>query len=91
MVTPFLRISPYSWYCRKLQERDGTEFHSWNAPLGLQEYQKGILPKRNGTEWNAGIPQNGGSRIAGTKKGMHNLVLCAGDRISRIHPLQRWN
>jgi hypothetical protein len=28
--------------------------------LGLQEYQKGILPKRNGTERNAEIPWNGG-------------------------------
>jgi hypothetical protein len=56
-------------------ERNGRrkKFRSRNVPLGLQEHQKGIVPKRNKTEQNAGIPQNGGSRIAGTKKGMHNL------------------
>ena len=51
------------------------KFCSRNVPLGFQEHQKGILSKRNGMKWNAGIPQNRGSRIAGTKKGMHNLAL----------------
>ncbi len=52
------------------EKRNGMrkEFRSRNAPLGLQEHQKGILPKRNRTERNAGIPQNRGSRIVGTKK-----------------------
>jgi hypothetical protein len=51
------------------------EFCSGNIPLGLQEHQKGILPKRNGTERNAGIPHDRGFKIAGTKKGIHNLGL----------------
>ncbi len=58
-------------------ERNGMrkEFPSRNAPLGLQEHQKGIRPKRNGRNGIPGIPQNGGSRIKETKKGMHNLEL----------------
>ncbi len=48
VVTPFLLIPLYSWYCRKLQERNGTEFCSRNVHLGLQEHKKGIRPKRNG-------------------------------------------
>ncbi len=74
MVTLFLWIPPYSWYCRKLHEQNRTEFHSRNVPLGLQEHQKGIRPKWNGRNGVPGIPQNGGSRIKGIKKGMHNLA-----------------
>ena len=61
-------------------ERNGMrkKVRSGNVPLRLQEHQKGILQIRNGMERNAGIPQNVGSKIAGTKKGMHNLACDTG-------------
>ncbi len=78
-----------------LQEIAGMERNGILFPertLGIAGISKRNPAKKewNGTECRNSL-ERGGSRIAGTKKGMHNRVLCAGDRISRIHPHQRWN